>query len=156
MIEAEAVAGQESPKGQAVERIRERIVPWCRRQGVRLAVLFGSLATGRAGSESDIDLAVWPPVAGQLPEPEERLRWIGELQRLFNREISLVLVSPTLDPVLGFEIVRQGRVLYETEPNVWAWERLRLWQLYCDSEPFRRRQKKNLHAYAEEARQNGA
>lgn len=143
-------------QAEGVDHIRERIIPWCREHGVRLAVLFGSLATGRERPESDIDLAVWPAEPGRLPDPEERLRWIGEVQRLLDRDVSLVVVSPRLDPVLGFEIVRQGRVLYESEANVWAWERLRLWQLYCDSAPFRRLQRENLHAYAEEIRRHGA
>jgi hypothetical protein len=34
-------------------------------------------------------------------------------------------------------------------------ERLRLWQLYCDSAPFRRLQRESLHAYAEEIRRHG-
>ena len=75
---------------------------------------------------------------------------------LLKPDVNLVVVTPELDPVLGREISRDGRVLYDAEENVWAWERLRLWQLYNDALPFLRRQKEDLRRYAEEVRQRGA
>lgn len=142
--------------GEGWERLRGKLAPWCERHGARLVVLFGSAATSRAQPDSDFDLAVWPGESEGPPGPEERLCWIGEIQGLLDRAVSLVLVSPTLDPVLGFQIMRQGRVLYESEPNLWAWERLRLWQLYCDTAPLRRLERESLRTYAEEVRGHGS
>lgn len=120
---------------------------WCRQHPVRLCVLFGSQATGRTHPESDVDLALWPaePVA-----PETKLAWLNDLLALLDREVSLVLITPDLDPVLGFEIVRDGIPIYEAEPDTWSRERFRLWQQYTDALPFRRHAIRRLKEYAQE------
>ncbi|HEX9669175.1 MAG TPA: nucleotidyltransferase domain-containing protein, partial [Thermoanaerobaculia bacterium] len=63
-------------------------------------------------------------------------------------EVHLVLVSPETSPVLGFEVVRDGRVLFEDEPERWLRERERLWKLYDDSLPFRRAARERLREFA--------
>ncbi len=136
--------------GQAddwAEWLRER----CRARGVRAAVLFGSRAAGVARPSSDFDLALWPsgPVA-----PATRLRWVSELEEGLDQAVSMVLVNPDLDPVLQFEIVRQGRLLYEAEPGLWSQLRLQLWHAYNDSLPFRRAAEQMLHRCAEEVRRD--
>lgn len=75
----------------------EQLKNWCSRQSLKFGVLFGSQATGQAQPDSDVDLAIWPtrPVS-----TGERLRWVGELETLLNREVNLVWVSAELDPVL--------------------------------------------------------
>lgn len=132
-------------------------------------MLFGSRATGRARSGSDLDLAVWPPLRSRdrksrrdAPAPRERLRWMREVQRLVDRalperpELNLVIVTPGLDPVLGREICRDGVVLFEAEENLWDWERLRLFQLFNDARPFLRAQREELRRFADEVRRDGA
>lgn len=147
----------EGSKNEVLLReLRETLPPWCRERELRLCVLFGSRATGRARPGSDVDLAVWPSPPGARPSGRQKLDWIGDLTLLLEPEVNLVVVSPELDPVLGREISRDGRVLYEAEENVWAWERLRLWQLYNDALPFLRRQKEDLRRYAEEVGRRGA
>jgi predicted nucleotidyltransferase len=136
-----------------VEQARERIVTllaeWRRERPIRLCVLFGSHATGKSHAQSDVDLAVWPVAP---PDSATKLAWLVELQNLLEREVSLVLVSPDLDPVLGFEIVRDGRLLFEREPDFWLKERARLWHAYNDSLPFRRAARAQLRQFAEEIR----
>jgi predicted nucleotidyltransferase len=131
------------------EIIRLAIQCWCRQQTIDLCVLFGSQATGKARAQSDVDLALWPqtPLAAQT-----KLGWMGELEDLLERPVSVVVVSPDLDPVLGFEIVRHGRVLFERQPGLWPTNRLRLWQAYTDSEPCRRAARQHLHRFAESVR----
>lgn len=116
---------------------------------MRLGVLFGSQATGQAHSRSDVDLAIWP--AESLSTPT-RLRWISELENLLGREVNLVLVSADLDPVLGMEIVRHGRLIYEREPELWHHHRAQLWHPYNDSLPFLRAARQRLREFAEEVR----
>lgn len=57
-----------------------------------------------------------------------------------------------MDPRLGYEILRHGRVAYEARPKIWAEERLKLWHRYNDSLPFRRAERQRLHEFAEEIR----
>jgi predicted nucleotidyltransferase len=122
---------------------------WCHEKPVRLCVLFGSQATGQATEKSDIDLAVWP---AESPSSPDRLRWVRELETMLNRNVSLVLVSADLDPVLGVEICRHGCLIYEREPELWFHHRLQLWHAFNDSLPFLRAARQQLHNFAKEVR----
>lgn len=124
---------------------------WCQEHPVRLCVLFGSQATGRASQRSDVDLAVWP--AGPI-STFDRLKWVRALETRLNRRVSLVLVSADLDPVLAMEICRHGRLVYEREPELWFHHRLQLWHTYTDSLTFLRAARQQLHQFAEEVRRD--
>lgn len=123
------------------------MIAWCQAQPIRLCVLFGSQATGKARPDSDIDLALWPDV---VPNAHSKMHWLQELQTRLDKPVNLVLVSPDLDPVLGFEIVRDGRLLFERESHLWLKARAQLWHAYNDSLPFRRLAQRQLHRFAEE------
>jgi predicted nucleotidyltransferase len=112
-------------------------------------IIYAHNATGRSHPGSDVDLAVWPGVALSTAT---RLRWLRELQDLLDKEVSLVIVSPDLDPVLGFEIVRNGRLIFEQTPGVWHEQRLHLWHVYNDSLPFRRAAQQSLRRFAEQVK----
>ena len=116
-------------------RITQVVHDWSQEQPVHLCVLFGSQASGRTHAHSDVDLALWPTTP--LPSAT-RLRWICELESALAQDVSLVLVSADLDPVLGFEIVRQGCLIFEAQPGLWMRRRAQLWHAYNDSLPFRR------------------
>lgn len=133
----------------ASDRVARLLGDWCGKNGVRLCVLFGSLTTSRAHPGSDADLAVWPRKT--IPSAL-KLRWLRELESLIERDVSLVIVTPDLDPVLGFEIVRDGHLVFEDEPGLWPLQRARLWHAYDDSLPFRRAAREQLRRFAEEAR----
>jgi predicted nucleotidyltransferase len=122
---------------------------WCQERPVRLCVLFGSQATAKTHPGSDVDLAVWPQYP---PSSAQKVRWLRELETLTGKDVSLVLVSPDLDPVLGFEIVCDGRLIFESEAELWLKQRARLWHAYNDSLPFRRAARQRLHDFAEKIR----
>ena len=71
---------------------------------------------------------------------------------MLNKDVNLVLVSADLDPVLGMEIYRHGRLIFEREPELWFHHRLQLWHVYNDSLPFLRAARQRLHEFAEEVR----
>ncbi len=133
------------------EEILRALGEWCHTRGLRAGVLFGSRAAGTAHPSSDFDVALWPAA---WPSTAVRLRWLRELEELAGHEVSLVLVGPDLDPVLGFEIVRQGHLLFEAEPGLWAALRAQLWHAYEDSLPFRRAAEQQLHDFAAEVRRD--
>jgi len=124
------------------------LAAWCEERSVPLCVLFGSRATGRARVDSDWDVAIW----ASPPTPETRLRWLADLQEVFGETVQMIFVTPELDPVLGFQIVREGRLLFTDDPDRWPAQRARLWHLYNDSLPFRRAERDRLRAFAEEVR----
>lgn len=134
---------------QNIHRIVNAVVPWCQERPVSLCVLFGSQATGQTHSHSDVDLAVWPT---RTLSAAERLDWLLDLETRLNQDVSLVIVSPDLDPVLQFEIVRQGYLIFEAYAGLWHEKRLELWHAYNDSLPFRRAARQRLHEFATEVR----
>jgi predicted nucleotidyltransferase len=134
-----------------VARIVDTVLCWCRKRPVRLCVLFGSQVSGNVHPDSDIDLAVW--TACSVP-PLERLRWLRELETALSEDVSLVLVSPDLDPVVGFEIVQQGRLVFEESAGLWEAQRAQLWHAYDDSLPFRRAARERLREFAEGVRRD--
>ena len=82
---------------------------------VQLAVLFGSRATARGRSESDVDLGV-------ILEPNSstsRGEVLVATGRAVERDIDLVdlTVAP---PLLRFQIARHGTLLVERKPRLWV------------------------------------
>lgn len=124
-----------------------RLSDWCVRSGVTLCVIFGSRARAGARPESDYDLAISP-----APAPAIRLHWQVALEELLQGAVDLVTLSPSTEPVLGWEIARGGWLIYEARPGLWAAERARLWHCYNDALPFRRGLAESLRRFAQEAR----
>jgi len=132
-----------------VSQIVTAVQEWRRIHAIRLCVLFGSQASGLTHPGSDVDLAIWPT---ETPDSDTKLLWLVELQDLLGKAVSLTLVSPDLDPVLGMEIVRNGRLIYAIDPELWPKERARLWHTYNDSLPFLRAAREQLRQFAKEIR----
>jgi predicted nucleotidyltransferase len=120
---------------------------WCAGSGVELCVLFGSRAKGGGRSESDYDLAVLP-----VPAPLRRLEWQAALEDMLDGDVDLVTLSSATNPVLGWQIAREGRLVYEARPGLWMAQRARLWHLYNDALPFRRALAESMGRYAQEIR----
>ena len=83
---------------------------------VRLAVLFGSIATGSDHERSDVDLlvALNDPSVGRLAELGERLA------RRIGREVQLVRLSEAqASPVLMVDVIDHGRVLVDRD-DLWS------------------------------------
>jgi predicted nucleotidyltransferase len=84
--------------------------------GVVLAYLFGSQAEGKAGPLSDVDVAV---LLGPQVEREHwfqtQLDLIGELMDLFHRNDVDVVILNEATPLLAYQVVQYGQVIYEDE-----------------------------------------
>jgi predicted nucleotidyltransferase len=86
--------------------LAERLVAvLTRHPRVELAILFGSLASGQARPDSDLDLAVGcaSPLA-----PGEKAALIGDLAEALGRPVDLVDLYGVGEPLLG-QILRHGR-----------------------------------------------
>jgi predicted nucleotidyltransferase len=73
--------------------------------GIRLAILFGSLAGGEGRSESDLDLAV---DAGRRLTAGEKMALISELAGSTGRPVDLVDIQAIGEPLLG-QILQHGK-----------------------------------------------
>ena len=120
---------------------------------VVLAYLFGSQAEEKAGPLSDVDIAV-------LLEPQvPRERWfdtqldlIGELTSLFHRNDVDVVILNQATPVLAYEVVCSGQVLYEAEPGTRVDYEVAALRRYADTKPLRQLQDRRLLERVEEYR----
>lgn len=74
---------------------------------LRQAFVFGSVAAGRAGTDSDLDLAV---DLGRPITEHERMGLISEVALLSGRPIDLIDLHAVGEPLLG-QILRNGRRL---------------------------------------------
>ena len=72
--------------------------------GIRLAILFGSLAVGHERADSDLDLAV---DAGHRLTTGEKLALMNELAERTGRPVDLVDLYAVGEPLLG-QILRHG------------------------------------------------
>ena len=76
-------------------------------RGIRLAILFGSLAAGRERTDSDLDLAV---DAGHRLTAGEKLTLMNKLAERTGRPVDLVDLYVVGEPLLG-QILRHGKRL---------------------------------------------
>jgi len=79
--------------------------------GIRLAILFGSLAVGRERADSDLDLAV---DAGHRLTAGEKLALVTELAERTSRPVDLVDLHAVGEPLLG-QVLRHGNRLLGSE-----------------------------------------
>lgn len=85
--------------------------------GLEVALLFGSMARGRARPDSDIDLAVFGEV--------DPLALSGALSTIMCREVDVVRIEGAPIPLLD-SILRDGQVVFECKPGAAATLRSRL------------------------------
>lgn len=102
--------------------------------GIRLAILFGSLALGRATPESDLDLAVL--MAAPL-SAETRMALIGELSQAIGRPVDLIDLRTTGESVLG-QILKHGVRLFGSDGDYAELIKRHLFE-EADFMPYRRR-----------------
>nr|WP_315229915.1 nucleotidyltransferase domain-containing protein [uncultured Limnohabitans sp.] len=72
---------------------------------VQLAILFGSVASGRARPDSDLDLGI---VCARPISVDEKISIIQALAEKFGRPVDLVDLYPAPEPLLG-QVLRHGR-----------------------------------------------
>ena len=87
---------------------------------VRLAILFGSLASGRQTTESDLDLAV---DAGRPLDLSLKMSLISELADRIGRPVDLVDLRSAGEPLLG-QVLRYGKKILGDNTHYAAFEPL--------------------------------
>jgi predicted nucleotidyltransferase len=108
-------------------------------QGVRVAYLFGSQATGRARPDSDVDIAVlWGDDVPRSDYFRRRLELIGAMMDLFRTNDVDVVVLNEATPLLAVEVLRHGRLLYNVDDRLRVEFQVRTVQVYRDTAFLRR------------------
>ncbi len=78
--------------------------------GIKLAILFGSLADSREQAGSDLDLVI---DAGHCLTADEKLSLTNKLAERTGRPVDLVDLHTVGEPLLG-QILRHGKKLFES------------------------------------------
>lgn len=111
-----------------------------RKYGLKMVVLFGSVAKNRANQNSDIDIAVLS-FAPLVFKKELELRL--ELQDLFKKEIDLVFLQDA-GPLLLGQIAKESNLLFGKKKDFDAF-RIYAMKSYLDFEPYFKLQEKINH-----------
>jgi predicted nucleotidyltransferase len=98
---------------------------------VKLAVLFGSTARGKAGPRSDVDIGVL--LDPDTPDVRSRVEVdLGSAVR--DREVDVIFLKDA-PPLLRFEIARDGMVLHQDQDGLWTDFKARAMIDWWDWEP---------------------
>jgi predicted nucleotidyltransferase len=73
--------------------------------------VFGSLATGRNQSRSDVDVAI---MVNRRMGGMERVEWETSLANLLGRDVDLILFGEAT-PLLRHQVLKYGRLLFEKD-----------------------------------------
>jgi predicted nucleotidyltransferase len=87
------------------------------RDDLRLAIVFGSVAKGRARPDSDLDVAILPANADMSLAAE--LDLAADLSRATGREVDLVRLD-LADPLTRFTVARDGVVVVANPRSAWT------------------------------------
>ena len=104
---------------------------------VQAVYVFGSQASGRAGPESDLDLAIIPT---DRSVKEKKLDILAGLARLGYCDVDLVFLEED-DLVLAYEAIRQNRLLYAAPSFDRGGTYSRIVRKFLDFEPYLRVQR---------------
>ncbi len=112
---------------------------------VELAYLFGSVAEGKAGVLSDIDIGVY--LSESLTKAQrnhKRIELIGSLVTLLKRDsIDLLIINDT-PPVLSFEIIRPNVLIHARDRSLKVDVEQRIMSMYLDWKYYEDRLNQNL------------
>lgn len=110
---------------------------------LRLLVLFGSAAQGRATSGSDIDIAVLCDGSADLDA-----LYLTLAPRLGTDRLDVIDLRRA-GPLLAMAIARTGRSLFEREPGAFREFQSLASRRYCDTDKLRRARRRAIHAFLE-------
>ncbi|MDP3996221.1 MAG: nucleotidyltransferase domain-containing protein [bacterium] len=102
------------------EKMNNRIRELADEYGLNVVVLFGSQATGKIHSKSDVDIAVISR------KPVERIKLVSEFSDLLRRDDVEVVNLVNASPTLMRSVVADGKLLYEAEEGAFL-----RWKIYA-------------------------
>ncbi len=110
--------------------------------GIRLAILFGSVAQGQTHTESDLDIAV------QLTKPvdiQTQLKLISALSEWSGTEkIDLVVLNSDTPPLLLGELAQHGKLLHGNEDEFSRFQ-VTAMQQFLDFKPYFKLREELVH-----------
>jgi hypothetical protein len=100
---------------------------------VAYALLFGSNATDRGTSFSDIDIAIGLRPGARL-ERQAIGRLVSDLERVTRQTVDLVLLNEA-PPAVAYRVFRDGRLVFEADHESMVQGKARAMLEYLDFQP---------------------
>jgi hypothetical protein len=126
------------------QRLREFFAARAEGEGIAAAYLFGSVARGTAGPESDVDVGVL--YSGEPPQGLDRFRLEGEIEDFLGLPVQVVTLD-TAPPDLAHRVLL-GKLLLNRDPSRRVRFEVRTHNEFFDLEP-------DLHLYRRIPRPRG-
>ena len=105
------------------------------RFGIRVALVFGSLAKDRARPESDLDIAVAAP---QPMSTDEKMKLIAALAEISGRPVDLIDLQ-TASGLIAVQALTTGKLIHCTDRTLYAELIRRMLYDQADWAPYRER-----------------
>ena len=99
--------------------------------------IFGSYSKGSASQLSDLDVAVYfDPQLSKYARHRARMNLITLCQEVIpDTRVDLVVLND-VPPILGFEIIKYGKMIFDLDPTVRQSVEERMIMNYLDFKPF--------------------
>jgi len=144
------------PPLPTIEEVRELAAQFAASfESVQVVYAFGSLVRGRTKPESDVDLALWVDPCSNRDRFDLRLDAMGWFMNHLRRDNVDLIILNDAPPVLQYNAVCRGQLLYERKPGLsWQCWRRAL-NMYWDAKPMLDRSTKRVLATLREWRRDG-
>ena len=109
-----------------------------KRREIQAAYIFGSVASGRTRTDSDIDIALLLNEKSRyLKTLDYRLRVASEIRTALGRpDLDLIILNEA-PPVLAHQVLSKGKLIFERSRTARVAFQVRAVNLYLDTEPMR-------------------
>ena len=116
---------------------------------LKMLILFGSRATGHVHTESDWDFAAFYDEESRQAHMKNALSWFEVptiLSHLFEIPVQKIDVAELncCTPLLGYNVARDGKLLYENQPHEFINFQCKAWKVYADTAKFRQAQRETI------------
>ncbi len=124
-----------------IGEIKGRLAPLFSEEGLRLVLLFGSVASGKEYPESDIDLGFL------FDRPIDILTLTNRVIQLLRTDKVDVVDLRRASPLMKFSAIRHGKVLFEKKPGLFNTFQSLTFRIYFDTKKLRDAQEKAIHHF---------
>lgn len=126
------------------QAIKDKLSPLFKNKSLRLAILFGSVASDKSHKRSDIDIGFL------FDKRVDILGLTNTVIRLLKTNSVDVVDLRRASPLLRFSAVKKGNLIYEKEPGMFNEFTSLAFRMYADTKKFRDAQSKYIKDFLEE------
>lgn len=134
----------ETVAAMSLEKIQQRLAPLFSEDGLKLVLLFGSVASGAIHKRSDIDLAFL------YDRPVDTIALTNRVIALLHTDRVDMVDLMRASPLLKFSVAKTGLVLYERASGMYAGFCSLAFRMYVDTKKLRDARSLSLRLFLQE------